>query len=173
MPAFPGSPTPRAPVRLIPGLVVMVLAARSLMSVSAGEPERAPVTIAARPQPRTSASAPETRLLRRPVSIDPGAEAPSRAWWLAPLAMSMAVLALGGLSWAARRWRLVPEPSEGRLSIVARTTLSSRHAVYMIKSGDRLLVLGTGPAGPPSLLADWPAPIEPVGTPRTRRGEGA
>jgi flagellar protein FliO/FliZ len=38
--------------------------------------------------------------------------------------------------------------------VVGRTSLSPRHTVYLLKAGDRVLIVGTGPQGSPTLLGE-------------------
>ena len=72
--------------------------------------------------------------------------------------VSAAALALGGLgagSLVLKKWR--PSPESGTLRVVGRVALSPKQAVYLLKAGDRILILGTGGQGPPALLGEMPA----------------
>src|SRR5262249_51733085 len=42
----------------------------------------------------------------------------------------------------------------GTLRVVGRTRISPRHTVYLLGVGDRVLIVGTGPQGAPSLLGE-------------------
>ncbi|HWE36630.1 MAG TPA: flagellar biosynthetic protein FliO [Isosphaeraceae bacterium] len=80
------------------------------------------------------------------------------AWWAG---LAAALAAVGALGVAARRLR--PRDSSGPgvgpgLKVIGRVGLSPRHAVHLVRAGDRVLVVGTGPQGAPALLGDWAAP---------------
>jgi len=47
--------------------------------------------------------------------------------------------------------------------VVSRTSLSPKHSVYVLRIGRRVLLVGTGPQGAPSLITelDELAEIEP------------
>ena len=96
------------------------------------------------------------RPLRRPAATA-GLSSTGPGWgW--PLAGITAVLAgLGWASLAARRSGLAGGRREaGPLRVVGRTTLGPKQAVYLLRAGDRVLIVGTGPAGPPALLGTLP-----------------
>ncbi len=44
--------------------------------------------------------------------------------------------------------------------MVGRTSLSPKHTVYLLKAGERVLIVGTGAQGPPSLLGELTDPGE-------------
>ncbi len=106
---------------------------------------------------------PTTRpdLARRPASGRSGA---SGGGWLVMVGASLAVAALGGLTLALRRWR--PAPEVGGLRVVGRTSLSPRHSVFLLQVGERVLIVGTGSQGPPSLLGEMPATAPGAEQPR-------
>jgi hypothetical protein len=93
---------------------------------------------------------------------EPQAEAtPTGGWWLGTAGIALALAVCGGISVAARRgWRLPQVKSSGVLRVVGRTSLSPRHFVYLLRAGDRVLILGTGPQGAPSLLGELTDPDE-------------
>lgn len=65
----------------------------------------------------------------------------------------MALALCGGISLAMRRgW--APAHPVGLLRVVGRTSLSPRHTVHLLSVGDRVLIVGTGPQGAPSLLGE-------------------
>jgi hypothetical protein len=78
----------------------------------------------------------------------------SGGWWLGTAGVALALAVVGGLSVASRRFAPAAQPGAPGLRVVGRTSLSPRHAVYLVRAGDRVLVLGTGPQGPPSLLGE-------------------
>jgi hypothetical protein len=80
--------------------------------------------------------------------------------------IALALAAFGGMSIAARRY--LPQAESGPLRVVGRTSLSPKHAVYLLRAGDRVLLIGTGPQGSPTLLGEMPT--EAVGASRRRVG---
>jgi len=66
--------------------------------------------------------------------------------------------AFWALRWAARRGGLgagLPAADAGlSLRVLARLPLEPRKALYLVRVGERTLLLGTGEGGPPSLLVD-------------------
>ena len=56
--------------------------------------------------------------------------------------------------------RYLPQHVAGSLRVVGRTSLSPKHTVYLLEAGRRVLIVGTGPQGPPSLLGDLTAPAD-------------
>ena len=103
-------------------------------------------------------------LASRPAHAGPAAGA-SSGWWLGTTGVVLALALFGAGSVAARR--LLPRGDAGPLAmrVVGRANLSPRHAVALLRVGDRTLILGTGPQGPPTLLGEWtepgPAPAAP------------
>lgn len=139
---------PARPARLGPAALAVTL----LLGLSGqASAEDAPVP----------ASPPRLALHRPGVSESPGAGRAGWGWSAAAGLVALAVL--GSATVAARRsGRRTGRESES-LRIVGRTMLGTRQAVYVLRAGDRLLIVGTGPGGPPSLLATMPAtPEEPA-----------
>ena len=69
----------------------------------------------------------------------------------------MAVIAVllaigGGLAAAARR--ISPRGGAAGLQVVSRVGLSPKHSVYLLRAGARVLLVGTGPQGAPSLISE-------------------
>jgi hypothetical protein len=94
-------------------------------------------------------------------------------WWLGTAGIALALAVCGGISVASRRfWPQVV--AGGPLRVVGRTSLSPRHTVYLLKAGGRVLIVGTGPQGAPSLLGelDDPDDLGPPadGSPRSSDG---
>ena len=94
--------------------------------------------------------------IRRSDATGRRASSTSGAWWGGPAGVVLALAVLGGVSVAARRFRGSAAADTGSLRVVGRAALSPRHAVYLLKIGERTLVVGTGPQGAPSLLGEWP-----------------
>ena len=103
------------------------------------------------------------RTLRTPRLMSSDGWAPG----IAGVALALAVV--GGLATIARRF--TPRPPSGTVQVVGRVSLSPKHSVYMLRVGQRVLLLGAGPQGPPSLiteLEDIPASCSPA-TPQEDR----
>jgi hypothetical protein len=78
----------------------------------------------------------------------------SGSWWLGTAGVALALAVAGGLSVASRRLVSTAPAGGVALRVVARTSLSPRHAVYLVRAGERVLVVGTGPQGAPALLGE-------------------
>jgi|GEM_PF-1011381 len=74
-------------------------------------------------------------------------------WWFGTGGIAIALAVCGGLSLAARKYLPGRDPST-LLRVIARTHLSSKHSVYLLEVGDRVLIVGTGAQGAPSLLGE-------------------
>ncbi len=83
----------------------------------------------------------------------------SGSWWLGSTGVVLALALLGAGGWMARRTRAVGEGGDVPMRVVGRTSLSPRHAVVLLRVGDRTLMIGTGPQGPPTLLGEWAGPV--------------
>ena len=88
----------------------------------------------------------------------PSGELGSAAW------VSTAVLAVGlcvivGMAAMSRRFTSPAGARQPR--IVGRVALSPRHSVHLLQVGRRVLLLGTGPQGTPTLLAE----LDPIDDP--------
>lgn len=75
-------------------------------------------------------------------------------WWLGTVGIALALAVVGGLSIVSRRFAPAAQTGTMALRVIGRTSLSPKHAVYLLRAGDRVLVLGTGPQGPPALLGE-------------------
>jgi flagellar protein FliO/FliZ len=86
----------------------------------------------------------------------------SGGWWLGTAGVALALAVFGAVSLTSRRY--LPKGHSGPLRVVGRTSLSPRHTVYLLQVGERVLLVGTGPQGAPSLLGelDDPADLERV-----------
>ncbi len=76
---------------------------------------------------------------------------PDRAWWGAA-AITAALAVCGGMLTIYRR--LFPATGAGAMQVVGRMSLSPRHNVYVVRVGTRMLLVGTGPQGAPSLITE-------------------
>lgn len=88
------------------------------------------------------------------LEIGRGLDSPSTGWWAGTAGMALALAAFGGVSLALKRWGVPSVREAGLVRVVGRTSLSPRHAIYIVKVDNRTLLIGTGPQGPPSLLGE-------------------
>jgi flagellar biogenesis protein FliO len=110
---------------------------------------RDPGSASARPFP------PRGALVRRGDPESESEATATRGWWLGTTGIVLALAAFGAISVAARRgWRWPQAQASGMFRVVGRTSLSPRHAVYLLRVGDRVLIVGTGPQSAPSLLGE-------------------
>jgi hypothetical protein len=68
--------------------------------------------------------------------------------------VALALAAVGWVSVASRRYLPSAGGAPAALRVVGRTNLSPRHTVYLLDIGERVLIVGTGPQGAPSLLGE-------------------
>jgi flagellar protein FliO/FliZ len=80
----------------------------------------------------------------RPESLD-------SSWW-GMVGITLALAVCGGTYAACRRF--LPQSAAGAVCVVSRVSLSPKHSVYMLRIGRRVLLVGTGPQGAPSLIAE-------------------
>jgi len=125
-----------------------------------------------RPFPTRGASAPgpgARRVPGRPEATGSG------GWWLGTAGIALALAVCGWASAAAKRGLPRGGVSAAGLGlrVVGRTSLSPRHTVYLLRAGDRVLIVGTGPQGSPSLLGELDAdPAEAGAGPDPLEGRG-
>ena len=133
------------------------------------DPGAGPRRRRAGPTDRTPSSAARSRARRptgrrpRPARIGrPDAAArpqPAGGWWLGPgRDRAWPWPSSAGSAWP--RGGSCPGRDAGPLRVVGRTSLSPKHSVYLLRVGDRVLIVGTGPQGPPSLLGEVTDPAE-------------
>src|SRR6185312_1650201 len=79
-------------------------------------------------------------------------------WWLGTAGIAAALAVFGGVSVASKRF--LPSRDSGPFQVVGRSALSPKHSVYLLRVGDRVLILGAGPQGPPSTLGEVTDPAE-------------
>jgi flagellar biogenesis protein FliO len=119
-------------------------------SVAADRGLSAATPATAQPFPRRGSSASGRRGEGRPEGTGSG--------WLGPAGIALALAVLGGVSLAARRgrgWSPTPGAAAAtRVRVIGRTSLSPRHTVHLLGVGRRVLIVGTGPQGAPSLLGE-------------------
>jgi flagellar protein FliO/FliZ len=74
------------------------------------------------------------------------------AWWSAKACAALALAVIGLIAVAARRRG--PRSPAAAVEVVGRVSLSPKHAVYLLRVGRRVLVVGAGPQGPPALITE-------------------
>jgi hypothetical protein len=140
-----------------------------------GEPPGEPIGEAARTAPRppgiadarSDGDAPSSRsvILRR---LSHAARAGSSdGWYWAMGGISLLMAVCGGLVASARRF--LPQPAGLGVQVVSRVSLSPKHAVYVLRAGRRVLLVGSGPQGPPALISELDD--APETEPSRRRGD--
>ncbi|MCS6799187.1 MAG: flagellar biosynthetic protein FliO [Myxococcota bacterium] len=92
---------------------------------------------------------------------------------LALLQSLLALAAICILAWVVLRWsaqrRLFGAGAAARIRVLERVFLDGRRVLYLVRVGDRTLLLGAGESGPPAVLATLegvedltvPAPVPP------------
>ncbi len=80
---------------------------------------------------------------------------------LAMIGITLALAVCGGVIAAGRRF--LPQGAGVGMQVVGRVSLSPKHAVYLLRVGRRVLLVGAGPQGSPSLISELDdlAEIEP------------
>ena len=85
-------------------------------------------------------------------------------WWLGPVGIAGALAVVGGISLAAKRFNLNlgfhSVRDLGVIGVVGQTRLSPKHAVYLVRVADRVLIVGAGSGGSPSPLGEITDPGE-------------
>ena len=76
----------------------------------------------------------------------------SDPWSLAMIGVTLALAVFGGIVVAGRRF--LPQPAGAGMQVVGRVSLSPKHTVYMLRVGRRVLLIGAGPQGSPSLISE-------------------
>ena len=77
--------------------------------------------------------------------------------WLASLAVGVILAAVGVYTWILKQ-NPGSRTQTTSLQVIARQPLGPRHSIYTVRIGSRILLVGTGTQGPPSLLTeldDW------------------
>lgn len=94
--------------------------------------------------------------------------ASSGGFWISTAGIALALAAFGAISLGARKMR--PGGADaGPLKVIGRASLSPRQTVYLLRAGDRVLILGSGGQGPPTLLGEMMPDEIPAATPRRSR----
>ncbi len=96
-----------------------------------------------------------------PALDDRRAPGGSDSWSLVIIGITLALAVCGGIIAAGRRF--LPQGAGVGMQVVGRVSLSPKHSVYLLRVGRRVLLVGAGPQGSPSLISelDDHAEIEP------------
>lgn len=146
-PAGPPAPPQAVAARLV--VLTWLICAGSSAPAKADEP---PATLAL---PSTAREHdPAGRVLRTNKGARGSVAEPASSgfWWLGTAGVGLALAAFGWASLAARGYRPGGEPAT--LRVLGRTSLGSKQAVSLVQVGDRILIVGTGAQGAPSLLGE-------------------
>jgi flagellar protein FliO/FliZ len=110
--------------------------------------------------PNTADSAKSTDEGYVPKRESDSSDGSARAWTQLLLAMGIVVGLIFGLQWLIRRMagNRVARPNEA-LKVVAHTGLSPKHQLFLVRMGQRMVLLGSGPQGL-SRLAEITDPAE-------------
>jgi hypothetical protein len=122
-----------------------------------GDEDAPPARVAAAFKPPAPEAAPAQPFPRRGSPVRRDADRPDEGGglWLGTAGLALALALCGAISLAIRRGGRWPHvPAVAAVRVVGRTSLSPRHTVHVLSVGDRLLLVGTGPQGAPSLLGE-------------------
>ncbi len=76
----------------------------------------------------------------------------AETWSMAMIGITLALAVCGGIVAGGRR--LLPQGTGVALHVVGRVSLSPRHSVYVLRVGRRMLLVGAGPQGAPTLISE-------------------
>lgn len=133
-------------------------------SAMAFEESPPPASIPRPDEPVRSKLSPRNRPSSASSSTDPGG-----GWWLGTAGIAAALAVFGGVSVASKRF--APSRDSASIRVIGRSALSARHSACLLRVGDRVLIVGIGPQGPPSTLGEVTDPLElaRLAPPRTSR----
>ena len=78
--------------------------------------------------------------------------------WLGPAAITLVLAACGAASLLLKR--TAARVDAARMRVVGRASITPRHSLALVQIGDRVLIVGHGPDGPPALLGEIDDPDE-------------
>ena len=114
----------------------------------AGPAQAEPDSTAVNPPERTGVS----RQSRLRTDTKTARSVSSEGWWPGMAGIAVILAIGGGITAVARRF--APRTAAGAVQVVGRVSLSPRHSVYLLRVGKKVLLVGAGPQGPPSLLSE-------------------
>ncbi len=143
--AITGSPLLTSPAQFPTGAVVATSNSPAHTEAQPGTPARTEASgRAAGARPASPAWL--NRLSRKSQRAAPD------GWWLGMGGMALALAICGAIGIAARRFS--PRVANGAIQVVGRVSLSPKHTVYLLRVGQRVLLIGAGPQGAPALLGE-------------------
>jgi flagellar biogenesis protein FliO len=151
---------PMSPVARLPGRSATVA-----IGTSAKVADNLPSPGAESPE-RTDASRPAREVLLRRLASN-ARPSGSDGWYLGMAAITLALALCGGIVAAARR--LSSQSAVSEIRVIARACLSPRHTVYLLRVGRRVMMVGAGPQGAPSLICELNDHLDVE--PNSRQGE--
>jgi flagellar protein FliO/FliZ len=84
---------------------------------------------------------------------DVPARSPAAAgWWMGSTAIALALALCGAACAAARKYW--PQNSTGMVRVVGRVSLSPRQSIFLVRVGRRVILIGAGGQGAPTLLGE-------------------
>ena len=84
---------------------------------------------------------------------DVPARSPATAgWWMGSTAIALALAICGAACAAARKYW--PQNSTGLVRVVGRVSLSPRQSIFLVRAGRRVILIGAGGQGAPTLLGE-------------------
>lgn len=86
--------------------------------------------------------------------------------WSIPIA-ALALAGLGVTSLIQQRRRRATAPGSPPLQVVHQTRLGPRHSLYIVRLGNRTLLVGAGAQGAPTLLTECESSVELLDTTTT------
>jgi hypothetical protein len=125
-------------------------AVRQESSKSGGTPSGASEALDGPRGPDSHSRSPRSLLSRRFAGADRADG--SENWYLGIAGIAILLALGGGIAAAARRF--APGTGAGALQVISRVSLSPKHSVYLLRAGGRVLLVGTGPQGAPSLISE-------------------
>jgi Flagellar biosynthesis protein, FliO len=125
-------------------------AAQVVSATTGPTPASNPDEIVGPPGPDSHSRTPRSFLSRRFARAD--RTEGSDNWYLGMAGIAILLALGGGIAAAARRF--APGNGAGTLQVISRVGLSPKHTVYLLRAGGRVLLVGTGPQGAPSLISE-------------------
>jgi hypothetical protein len=103
-------------------------------------------------KPRAPAGVPRVPGLAGPSFLPSAARSVTDGWGPGWAGVALVLAICGGVAAAIRRY--VPRVPTAAVQVVGRVSLSPKHSVYLLRVGRRVLLVGAGPQGPPSLISE-------------------
>jgi flagellar biogenesis protein FliO len=85
-------------------------------------------------------------------SDEPARSPLAAGWWMGSTAIALALAICGAACVAARKYW--PQNSTGLVHVVGRVSLSPRQSIFLVRAGRRVILVGAGGQGAPTLLGE-------------------